>query len=179
MGRQAARRNPGARVRPSAEEKRLHWDEAEPHLHEHGHGSEDGDMDPHFWSDPMTVKAMLPGLGREAIGARSRRSKRYAVHAERFAAELDTLDAEVAGLMAPLKGRPVVIFILMELLSRTVWASPRRLVEAAPGKEASPQYLAQLLETLKKEHVTASVHRTAVGEAPGGSRVRSGQCSTL
>ena len=155
----AAKLPAGTRVRVFEllpEEKRLHWDEAEPHLHEHGHDSADGDMDPHFWSDPMTVKAILPGLAAKLSESDPEGASGYAAQAERFAAELDALNAEVAGLMAPLKGRPVVMFhpswnyFLARYGLRLVG-----LVEAAPGKEASPQYIAQLLETLKKEHVTA------------------------
>lgn len=138
------------------EEKRLHWDEAQPHVHEHGHESEEGEWDPHFWSDPGTVKAVLPGLVARLSEVDPEGAKEYAAQAERFSAELDALDAEITEKMSPLKGRPVVMFhpswnyFLARYGLRLVG-----LVEAAPGKEASPQYLADLVETLRREKVTA------------------------
>ncbi|MCC6488857.1 MAG: zinc ABC transporter substrate-binding protein [Candidatus Hydrogenedentes bacterium] len=138
------------------DEKRLHWDEAEPHVHAHDHASEEGEWDPHFWSDPGTVKAILPALVTELSEIDPEGAGEYAAQAERFGAELDALDAEVAEKMSPLKGRPVVMFhpswnyFLARYGLRLVG-----LVEAAPGKEASPQYLTDLVETLRKEEITA------------------------
>ncbi|MCC6699258.1 MAG: zinc ABC transporter substrate-binding protein [Candidatus Hydrogenedentes bacterium] len=137
------------------EEKRLHWEEAQPHGHEHGHESEEGEWDPHFWSDPATVKAILPALAAKMSERDPEGAGEFAAQAERFGAELDALDAEVTEKMSPLKGRPVVMFhpswnyFLARYGLRLVG-----LVETAPGKEASPQYLADLVETLRKENVT-------------------------
>jgi zinc transport system substrate-binding protein len=118
-------------------------------------GSHD-DFDPHFWMDPLTVKAMLPRLvdrlcqlDRGSCGA-------YRSNATNFSSRLEELDRQVAETLAPVRGKPVFLFhpSLRYLLKR-YGLKYAGVIEPFPGKEPSPRYLQQLVRRLHQEGANA------------------------
>jgi zinc transport system substrate-binding protein len=84
--------------------------------HDHGpepaaapdHGEDESD--PHLWLDPMNAKLWLDDIA--AALAEADRSNRalYLTNAEAARAELDALAAEIDARLAPVRGRPFVVF---------------------------------------------------------------------
>jgi zinc transport system substrate-binding protein len=107
--------------------------------------------DPHFWTDPLTVKALLPGLLRTLCGLDRPGCAAYATGARRFRATLRSLDAEVATLLAPVRGRAVLLFhpSFQYLLARygLVMAGS---IEPSPGKEPTPKYIEEVVRTVQR-----------------------------
>jgi ABC-type Zn uptake system ZnuABC Zn-binding protein ZnuA len=120
-----------------------------------GKGSE-GDFDPHFWMDPLTVKAMLPGLVDTLCKHDSGSCSVYRSNAARLSARLQDLDRQVAEILAPVRGRPVFLFhpSLRYLLKR-YGLKYAGVIEPFPGKEPSPRYLQRLVRRLHQDGAKA------------------------
>jgi zinc transport system substrate-binding protein len=111
----------------------------------------DGAIDPHFWTDPLTVKALLPGLRRTLCALDPPGCRTYSAGARRFRAALERLDAEVAALLAPVRGRAVVLFhpSFRYLLVRYGLVMAASL-EPSPGKEPTPRYVVDVVRAVKR-----------------------------
>ena len=84
----------------AAEAEDAHGDEAH---------AEDG-PDPHVWLDPDNAKAWLPLIADQLSQLDPDNAATYAANAAAAVAEIDRLDREIAGILAPVKGKPIVMF---------------------------------------------------------------------
>ncbi len=99
-------------------------------------------VDPHFWMDPLAVKAILPKLADALSELDPDGSETYRANAERFAAELDALHEELSRTLAPVKGKPVILFHpSFQYLLKRYGLEMAGVIEEFPGKEASPRYI--------------------------------------
>jgi len=80
----------------------------------HDHGSEpaieEGEADPHLWLDPMNAKLWLGAIAAALAEADPARRALYLANAEAARAELDALAAGIEARLAPVRGRPFVVF---------------------------------------------------------------------
>jgi ABC-type Zn uptake system ZnuABC Zn-binding protein ZnuA len=106
--------------------------------------------DPHFWVDPLTVRAMLPALAARLADDDPAGAAAYRANAAAFAKKLDALHAEIAALLAPVRGRSAGFFhpSFRYLLAR-YGLREAGVVEFVPGKEPSPRELLELTKKLK------------------------------
>jgi len=83
------------------------------HDHKHGHGHDDHDHDEvnsHIWLSPPNAKRIV-AVTAEALSAKDpANAGTYAANAARVSAALDALDAELKAALAPVAGRPFVVF---------------------------------------------------------------------
>jgi zinc transport system substrate-binding protein len=84
----------------------------EPHEHgqEEAHEHEAGGIDPHVWLDPRNAEAIVRATAAALAEVDPGRAALYAANAARTAAELQALDRELAAALAPVRGRPFVVF---------------------------------------------------------------------
>lgn len=100
--------------------------EAHEHEHEHDHeaaghddadhkaeaghdGHEDG-HDAHIWLDPRNAAAIADGLAAIFGEARPEQAMLFKDNAEKLKARLAAFDAELAKALAPVKGKPFIVF---------------------------------------------------------------------
>jgi zinc transport system substrate-binding protein len=76
---------------------------------EHGH-DEHGGHDMHVWLDPLNAKAMVPAIVRALSEADKTNAARYAANGKALETKLDALDLRLKAELAPLQGRPFVVF---------------------------------------------------------------------
>ena len=104
-----------------AEEDHDHAAEAAAVEHDHEHAAEaaaqGGDhahdhagYDEHLWLDPENAKAWLNVMAEALSAADPANAAIYAANASAGRAELDALSAETAATLAPVQGRPFVVF---------------------------------------------------------------------
>ena len=74
--------------------------------HDHAHGS----TDMHLWLDPMNAKAMAKEIAATLEAADPQNAAAYKANLEALDARIDQLDTEIAGLVAPVKEKPFVVF---------------------------------------------------------------------
>ena len=73
-------------------------------------GHEQGGMDPHYWLDPRNARAIAGAMVETLSAADPERADVYRRNGERVARELAALEAELARRLAPLAGRPFIVF---------------------------------------------------------------------
>ena len=99
-----------------------------------------GAPDPHFWTDPTVVGAIIPALTDSLCAIDAPACTRYRANAAQFTDSLRALDTELAAVLGPLRGRAVVLFhpSFQYLLAR-YGIRVAAVVEPAPGKEPTPR----------------------------------------
>ncbi|NLO19041.1 MAG: zinc ABC transporter substrate-binding protein [Ignavibacteria bacterium] len=131
--------------------------------HEHHHG----DVDPHFWTDPLTVKAMLPKLVDTLSALDPENSSSYQINAAAFEKRLDLLHRQVEVLLKDIAGENVFLFhpSFLYMLKRYN-LNYAGAIELSPGKEASPRYLANLIEKIKQSGAKAIFSEPQLPDKP-------------
>lgn len=76
---------------------------------EDGHGAEEA-ADPHAWLDPHNARAWLAAIATALSQADPANAGTYAANATAGASEIDALAERLAAELAPVRGRPFVVF---------------------------------------------------------------------
>ncbi len=126
-----------------------------PDLEQHNeHGADEGD--PHFWTDPLLVKAALPGLVEQLSRLDPAGAAEYEANGRRFAAQLDDLNADLQRLLAPVRGRPVVLLHpSFQYMLHRYGMRLAAVITPSPGKEPTPRRLEKLVQVIREEGVRA------------------------
>ncbi|NEJ24785.1 zinc ABC transporter solute-binding protein [Rhizobium leguminosarum] len=74
--------------------------------HDHDHGT----FDTHLWLDPMNAKAMAAMITTTLVAADPANALTYQGNATALDDRLDALDTELKGIVAPVKGKPFIVF---------------------------------------------------------------------
>ncbi len=76
------------------------------HDEEHGHG----EMDAHIWLSPANARVIGAAIAASLGEIDPDHAEIYAANAERFAGALDEVEAEIDGILAPVRDRPFIVF---------------------------------------------------------------------
>lgn len=134
----------------------------------HGHNHEGGHTpDGHFWTSPLTVRVMLPGLVARLSGLDPAGAAAYKANAERFAEELSALHDEVSTMLKPCAGE----YLLLAHPSFLYFMNDYGLelggvVEPSPGKEPTPKSMLELIKAAKERNVKAIFTEPQLPEEP-------------
>ncbi len=79
-------------------------DEGHDHAHDHGAG------DPHAWLDPRNAQVWLGLIAAELARLDPENAAVYEANAAAARQGIAALDSEIAGLLAPVKGRPMITY---------------------------------------------------------------------
>ena len=108
---------PGIELLPVREggafEGHSHGDEDHDHDHAHeeeGHDHAEGEGDMHFWLDPENAKLMVSAIAEALSAADPDNAPVYAANAQAEQARLDALEAELTATLAPVAGKPFLVF---------------------------------------------------------------------
>ena len=83
-----------------------HDDHGHDAAHDHAHGG----ADPHAWLEPENAKVWLGAIAAKLAELDPENAAIYAANAEAAVARVAAVDAEVAALLEPVKGKPVVVY---------------------------------------------------------------------
>lgn len=133
------------------EELRREYPQAAAHDgHDHGH------WDPHFWNDPLAVKAILPRLAEVLTELQPNRAKEIRSNAQKFASELDALDAQAGAILSAARGGKVAVFHhAIDYMLARYGMEVLGAVEPSPGQTPGPRTLNDLAQKLKAEGAKA------------------------
>ena len=73
-------------------------------------GRADGPIDPHLWLDPANAKAMVGAVVAALAAADPSNGDRYGANGQAMKRRLDALDGNLRRRLAPVAGRPYVVF---------------------------------------------------------------------
>ncbi len=121
---------------------------------EHKHDLDE--IDPHFWTDPLTVAALVPILADTLAKIDPDNAKTYRNNAQLFIKKLMTLHKQIDNIIQPIKGKPLFTYHP----SFNYFINRYKLVysgsiEESPGKEPSPQFIANLTKKIKDSQTKA------------------------
>jgi zinc transport system substrate-binding protein len=125
-------------------------------VHHFDNGDEHLGIDPHFWTDPITVKAMLPQIVNVLIKINPDGEKEYRANEIKFSQELEQLDSLIRSETEEIKfrnvftGHPFYSYFFDRYGFNVVGS-----LEIAPGSQPTPKDLKNLIELVKKENVRA------------------------
>lgn len=135
--------------------KELQLTVQEDHHHEDAGHRESG-LDAHFWTDPLAVSAMVPGLVKQLAELDPLGRELYHSNGQRFVAALTALDQELTALFRPVKGQPFFLFHdSFQYLFKRYQLRLAGLIEPIPGREPSPKFLRNLTDQIKSTGATA------------------------
>jgi len=141
---------PEAMLLPGDVAEALHAEEEHDHDHDHDNAHSHGVHDPHVWSDPKVVEAMLPGLVADLSACDPEGAVIYAANAKAFAEQLQALDAEIAAILAPVRDKPVILLHLsMQYFLHRYGLKLAAVVEPSPGKETTPRFLEGVIAVVR------------------------------
>ena len=78
--------------------------------HDDAHGHDDDAADPHLWLDPENAKLWLGAIARTLAEADPAKRALYVGNAEKAQLEIDALQARIDARLAPVRGRPFIVF---------------------------------------------------------------------
>jgi zinc transport system substrate-binding protein len=120
-----------------------------------GHHHSSG-VDPHFWTDPLTVKSMLPVLVEKLCALDPAGCEKFKNNSDRFSSQLDSLHVKLKAMLAPIQGSNVMIsHPFFQYFFRRYDLNLVGIVEAIPGKEPTPKQLKAYIEQVKQNKVKA------------------------
>jgi len=130
-----------------------------PHFHhgeDHNNHTEHLGIDPHFWTDPNVVLAMIPNLLKELIKLDPQSESIFRSNAEKFTLKLINLDERIKNETDSLKFRNVFTAhpfysYFFERYGFNVAGS----LEIAPGSQPTPKDIKNLLDLVKQKNVKA------------------------
>ncbi|NLF31300.1 MAG: zinc ABC transporter solute-binding protein [Planctomycetes bacterium] len=76
----------------------------------HDHDHHEGDLDPHVWMSPPLAAIQARTMCDALVELDGAHRDEYEANLRQLAADLDAADAEIAAVLAPLKGRTLYVF---------------------------------------------------------------------
>lgn len=122
--------------------------------HHHGHGNDHdhGHHDPHVWTSPALVVAMLPRLAEALARIDPAEAGGYRARAAAYAAELEVLDADLRRILAPLEHRRFLVYHPAWGEFATAYGLEQVAIEQ-DGKEPGARRLATLATQARRDGV--------------------------
>ncbi len=116
--------------------------------HEHDH-TDAATANPHIWLDPHLAAQATHAIAAALAELDPANADEYRANAERTAAELATLDAELTELLAPVAGAPFVPFHdAWPYFAERYGLRLVTTLEPFPGREPSPRYVAEAVRSV-------------------------------
>ncbi len=113
-------------------------------------------IDPHFWTDPLLVKIMLPQLAAKLCSIDPDGCKIYEANAEEFSAELEIIFSEINKNLKRVNKRTVILsHPFFQYFFNRYKFKVAGIIEPIPGKEPTPKELKELIDIARESDVQA------------------------
>lgn len=134
----------------------VYHDEHEDEGHHHSSG-----VDPHFWTDPLTVKSLLPTLTENLCIIDPGQCEQYRKNYQKFGSQLDSLHLKIKKMLTPIRGSKVMIsHPFFQYFFKRYGIELIGVIEKNPGREPTPKEIKELIEEIKHENVKAIFDHT-------------------
>lgn len=128
--------------------------------HEYAHEHEDadhhhGDFDPHVWLDPENAKIEMEAIRDALCAADPENSTVFQSNYEKYAAELDALDAEFREKLAPLPNRTIVVaHEAFGYLCDAYGLTQVGIEGLSPDSEPDPGRMAEVIDFVREHSIS-------------------------
>lgn len=131
------------------------WHEIKQQIEAAGDEHSYGD-NPHIWLDPVLARQQVRNITRALIQVDPANREVYERNEARYLAELEALDKKIRGVVATFSIREFISFHpAWTYFAERYGLVEAAVIEAAPGKEASPARIKEIVDTAKKLGVKA------------------------
>jgi len=123
------------------------------HGHGHSHGAKDDDEphDAHVWMDPRNARAMVVAIAAALAETDPANAARYRANGTALEERLEAFDGELAARLAPVAGRPYVVFHdAYQYLERRYGLGAVGSVTVSPERPPGAKRLTQLREKMRR-----------------------------
>jgi len=118
---------------------------------EHSYG-----VNPHIWLDPVLAQQQVRSIARALIQADPANREVYERNEARYLAELEVLDNKIRGVVGTFSIQEFIAFHpAWTYFAKRYGLVEAAVIEVAPGKEASPTHVKEVVDTAKKLGVKA------------------------
>lgn len=126
------------------------------HTHEHeGADHHHGDFDPHVWLDPENAKIEMEAIRDALCAADPENSTVFQSNYEKYAAELDALDAEFREKLAPLLNRTIVVaHEAFGYLCDAYGLTQVGIEGLSPDSEPDPGRMAEVIDFVREHSIS-------------------------
>lgn len=126
------------------------------HAHEHeGADHHHGDFDPHVWLDPENAKIEMEAIRDALCAADPENSTVFQSNYEKYAAELDALDAEFREKLAPLPSRTIVVaHEAFGYLCDAYGLTQVGIEGLSPDSEPDPGRMAEVIDFVREHSIS-------------------------
>jgi zinc transport system substrate-binding protein len=121
---------------------------------DHGDDHDHGALDTHVWTSPPLVKSMGAAIRAALSELRPGQAAQFNANFNRFAADLEALDAEIRARLVPLQVRRFLVFHPAWGYYADTYGLTQMAIEFE-GKEPGPRALAGLIEAARSAGVRA------------------------
>lgn len=123
--------------------------------------------DPHFWTDPLTVKALLPALVDALCGLDPEGCPIYQTNSIRFAQELDSLYQIIENKLSHLQNKKVLLaHPFFQYYLNRFGVKLIGVVETIPGSEPTPRELKQIIDEANKQQLRLILTHAQIPDRP-------------
>lgn len=121
------------------------------HKHDHGHGDHDEEMDGHVWLDVGNAQLLLTALAETLAEKDPANAAVYMRNADQARTRLAALDAALGARLAPLAGKPYVVFHdAYQYFEARYGLTPAGSITVDPDRPPSAKRMAALRDKLVK-----------------------------
>jgi zinc transport system substrate-binding protein len=134
----------------------------------HFHGENDrSSIDPHFWTDPLVVKAILPAIC-DTLSALDPAGKNiYLKNMKTFELELENLAQQIMSDLQAQKGTSVFLsHPFFQYYLKRFGFKTAGIIEINPGTEPTPRELKYFIDLSRKENVRAVLAQVQLSDRP-------------
>ena len=126
------------------------------HAHEHeGADHHHGDFDPHVWLDPENAKIEMEAIRDALCAADPENSTVFQSNYEKYAAELDALNAEFREKLAPLPNRTIVVaHEAFGYLCDAYGLTQVGIEGLSPDSEPDPGRMAEVIDFVREHSIS-------------------------
>ena len=115
-----------------------------------------GGTNPHFWLDPVLAQKQVEAIASALIAADPDNKDFYLENAADYTAELQSLDEEVKSITQSFSSREFITFHpAWTYFAKRYGLVEAAVIEEAPGKEPSPEYIMHVIDVAKAIKVKA------------------------
>ncbi|QIX27332.1 zinc ABC transporter substrate-binding protein [Nocardioides sp. JQ2195] len=139
-----------------------HEDEHEDHAEEDHEGHDHGELDPHFWLDPLLMADFADALAAKLSDLDAEHADDFEANAAEFRAELEDLDAEYADGLASCQRNTVVVNHDAFGYQSRYGLHFEAITGLSPGAEPTAQTRAALERLIREDGIT-TVFSEALG----------------
>jgi ABC-type Zn uptake system ZnuABC Zn-binding protein ZnuA len=130
-------------------------------------GDEEGYYDPHFWTDPLTVKAIISKIADTLSALSPSNASSFKANAKAFEKRLDLLNHQIEDITKNIKGRPVFLFHpSFRYFIKRYGLVYEGSLEPSPGKEPSPKFIIDLVKKINESGAKSIFSEPQLPEGP-------------